>query len=98
GLGTLKVTWNTAGSDDTIEALAAGQADLVFADLVPFLIAADTSAGTPAEIRAIGAVAQRPYVLVTRNSAIRTIRDFTTADRIALPAPKVSGQAVMLEM
>jgi NitT/TauT family transport system substrate-binding protein len=98
GLGTLKVTWSTAASDDTIEALAAGQADLVFADPVPFLIAADAGAGTPAEIRAIGAVAQRPYVLVTRNSAIRTIRDFTAADRIALPAPKISGPAVMLEM
>lgn len=96
GLGAIKVTWSAPGSGDTIEALAAGQADVVFADLVPFLIAADAGAAT--EIRAIGAVAQRPYVLVTRNPAIRTIRDFTAADRIALPALKVSGPAVMLEM
>jgi NitT/TauT family transport system substrate-binding protein len=98
GLGAVKVIWSAPGSGDTIEALAAGQADLVFADLVPFLIAADAGAGTAAEIRAIGAVAQRPYVLVSRNPAIRTIRDFTAADRIALPALKVSGPAVMLEM
>src|SRR6185503_12188184 len=98
GLGAIKVAWSTRDSGDTIEALAAGQADLVVADLVPFLIAADAGAGTSAEIRAIGAVAQRPYVLVTRNPAIRTIRDFTAADRIALPALKVSGPAVMLEM
>ena len=98
GLRGLQVTWSTPGPADAIEALTAGQADLVFADLVPFLIAADASAGMPAEIRAIGAVAQRPYVLVTRNPAIRTIRDFTATDRIALPALKSSGPAVMLEM
>jgi len=98
GLRGLRVNWSTPGPGDAIEALAAGQADLVFADLVPFLIAADAGAGTPAEIRAIGAVAQRPYVLVTRNPALRTIRDLTATDRIALPALKLSGPAVMLEM
>jgi NitT/TauT family transport system substrate-binding protein len=98
GLGAIKVAWSTRDSGDTIEALAAGQADLAVTDVVPFLIAADAGTGTPAELRAIGAVNQRPYVLVTRNSAIRTIRDFTAADRIALPALKVSGPAVMLEM
>jgi NitT/TauT family transport system substrate-binding protein len=99
GLGTPKVIWNApSGPGEPTEALGAGQADLAFADLVPFLLAADASAGTPAEIKAVGAVAQRPYVLVTRNPAIRTIRDFTAADRIAVPATKVSGPAVMLEM
>jgi len=98
GLGAIKVVWSTRDSGDPIEALAAGQADLAVTDVVPFLIAADAGAGTPAELRAIGAVNQRPYVLVTRNPAIRTIRDFTAADRIALPALKVSGPAVMLEM
>ena len=98
GLRGLQVTWSVPGPGEPIDALAAGQADLVFADLVGFLIAADASAGTPAEIRGVGAVAQRPYVLVARNPAIRTIRDFTTADRIALPALNASGPAVMLEM
>src|SRR4029078_11078335 len=48
--------------------------------------------------RAVGAVAQRPYVVVTRNPAVRTIRDFGQADRIAVPALKLSGPAVMLDM
>jgi NitT/TauT family transport system substrate-binding protein len=98
GLPGLKVTWGAVGSGEAIEALAAGQADLVLADPAPFLISAEASLGTPAEIKAIGAVAQRPYVLVTRNPAIRTIRDFTANDRIALPAVKAAGPAVMLEM
>src|SRR5947199_3297934 len=36
--------------------------------------------------------------LNTRNPNIKSIRDFTDNDRIALPAPKVSVQAIMLEM
>jgi NitT/TauT family transport system substrate-binding protein len=98
GLRGLRVAWSTSRPGDPLAALAGGEADLVFADLVPFLIAAEGGVGAPAEFRAIGAVAQRPYVLVTRNPAIRTIRDFTANDRIAVPALKFSGPAVMLEM
>ncbi len=35
---------------------------------------------------------------MTRNPAIRTIRDFGPGDRIAVPALKLSGPAVMLDM
>ena len=98
GLGELSVKWAAPEGGDPMAALAAGQADLAMADLVPFLVAADAGAGSPAEVKALGAVAQRPYVLLTRNEAIRTIRDFGSADRIAVPAAKISGPAVMLEM
>src|SRR5437016_1550575 len=100
GLGTVTVTWSAPGSPgppgsiDPIQALAAGDSDLVAADLAPFLLAADATLGTPAEIRALGALAERPYVLVTRNPAVQTIRDFGAADRIALPALKTSGPAL----
>ena len=67
-------------------------------DLAPFLLAADAAAETPGEIRALGALAERPYVLVTRNPAVQTIRDFGAADRIAVPALKTSGPALMLQM
>ncbi len=46
----------------------------------------------------MGALAQLPYVLVTRNPAIHTIRDFAAADRIAVPALKISGPALMLQL
>ena len=39
-----------------------------------------------------------PYLLLSRNPAIATIRDFTTKDRIAVPALKTSLPAVLLEM
>jgi NitT/TauT family transport system substrate-binding protein len=114
GLGTVTVMWITpgsvpgktdpsgssgpSGSLDPIQALAAAESDLVAVDLAPFLLAADAAAGTPGEIRALGALAERPYVLVTRNPAVQTIRDFGAADRIAVPALKTSGPALMLQM
>jgi NitT/TauT family transport system substrate-binding protein len=98
GLGTVTVAWSAPGTTGPIEALAAGDSDLVAADLAPFLVAADATTGTPQEVRALGALAERPYVLVTRNRAVHTIRDFGPADRIAVPALKDSGPALMLEM
>jgi sulfonate transport system substrate-binding protein len=98
GLGTVKVTWSVPGEEGALAALASGDADLAAADLAPFLVAADATSGTPGEVRALGALAQRPYILVVRNPAIHTILDFGAHDRIAVPALKTSGPALMLEM
>jgi NitT/TauT family transport system substrate-binding protein len=98
GLGQVAVAWGAADRAAPTETLAAGQADFAAAELVPFLAAAQTEASGAATIRALGAVARRPYVLVARNPAIRTIRDFGPGDRIAVPALKLSGPAVMLDM
>jgi len=98
GLGTVRVIWSAPGQAGPIEALSAGDSDLVAVDLAPFLLAADATAGTPGEVRALGALAQLPYVLVTRNPAVHTIRDFGAADRIAVPELKISGPALMLEL
>jgi NitT/TauT family transport system substrate-binding protein len=39
-----------------------------------------------------------PFVLVTRNPKVKTIADFTGSDKIALPAVKLTGHALVLEM
>src|ERR1700722_12287498 len=75
GLGAVKVEWIAQGKTSPTEALAAGQADLAAAEVTSFVIAADTSAGTPGEVRALAALAERPYVLVARKDGINTIRD-----------------------
>ena len=97
GIAGVSVTWLTP-EKPAIEALAGDDGDLVAADLAAFLIAADATTGTPAEVRGIAALGQRPYVLVARNPAIKTIRDFGPKDRIAVPELKVSGPALMLEL
>ena len=58
----------------------------------------DKTFGTPSEVRAVCAVQSMPYVLTTRNPAVKTIADFTSADRIAVPTVKISGQAMALQM
>ena len=49
-------------------------------------------------VRGIVAMNRQPAYLTTRNPNIKSVRDFTDNDRIALPAPKVSVQAIMLQM
>src|SRR6266700_3930138 len=45
GLGTIKVTWSAPGQKGALDTLVAGESDLVAADLAPFILAADATAG-----------------------------------------------------
>jgi len=47
---------------------------------------------------AVSAINSMPLYLNSRNPAVKTIRDLTEKDKIALPAVKVSIQAVTLQM
>jgi NitT/TauT family transport system substrate-binding protein len=99
GLGAITVQWLSPSGGDPIVQLLAGQTDLAASlDLAEFVAAWDGRSDTPQEIRGLAALAQMPYLLLTRNPSIATIRDFTAKDRIALSTPKTSLPAVMLEM
>jgi len=50
------------------------------------------------DVKAVSAINSMPLFLNTRNPNVKTIRDFTEKDKIALPAVKVSIQAVTLQM
>jgi NitT/TauT family transport system substrate-binding protein len=50
------------------------------------------------DVKAVAAINSMPLYLNTRNAAVKTIKDFTDKDKIALPAVKVSIQAVTLQM
>lgn len=99
GLGAVTVEWRAPDeARPALEALAARQTDIAVVDLAPLLAAADAADPASGEVRGLAALAQRPYVLVSRKNSVHTIRDFTAADRIAVPALKISGPAVALEM
>ena len=49
-------------------------------------------------VRAVGALSSIPTYLNTNNPAIKSVKDFTRKDRIALPSVKVGVQAVVLQM
>lgn len=50
------------------------------------------------DVKGVAAINSMPLYLNTRNPAVKTIKDFTDKDKIALPAVKVSIQAVTLQM
>jgi NitT/TauT family transport system substrate-binding protein len=50
------------------------------------------------DVKAVSAINSMPLYLTTRNAEVKTIKDFTARDKIALPAVKVSIQAVTLQM
>ena len=50
------------------------------------------------DVKAVAAINSMPLYLNTRNPAVKSIKDFTDKDKIALPAVKVSIQAVTLQM
>ena len=48
------------------------------------------------DVKAVSAINSMPLYLNTRNPSVKTIKDFTDKDKIALPAVKVSIQACLL--
>ena len=99
GLGEVKTTWTQrAGPAAELDALLAGQADFIGPGVPTLATIWDKTVGTPQEARALIAMQSMPYVLVTRNPDVKTIKDFTDKDKIALPAVKVSSQAICLQM
>ena len=99
GLPSLKVEWTSvAGAIQQLDGLLAGQFDVITPGVPTLATIWDRTVGTARETRALCAMQSMPYVLITRNPAVRTIQDFTEKDRIALPAVKLTGHALALEM
>src|ERR1700738_2320944 len=95
----LKVSWTTlSNSSAMMEAIISGQMDFIAPGLPTLATMWDKTVGTQNEIRALSAVQSMPYVLVTRSPNIKPTRDFTEHDRIALPAVKLTGHAIALQM
>jgi NitT/TauT family transport system substrate-binding protein len=79
------------------EALIAGSVHLTAGGVGPLITVWDKTKGN-ADVRGVAAVSDVPMTVVTRNPKVKRLEDFTAEDRIALPAVKVSMQAVTLQM
>jgi NitT/TauT family transport system substrate-binding protein len=98
GLGKVTAIYSGMGTPTAIaDALLSGNVDVIGVGLPSFLTLWDKTRGTM-NVRGMMAMNRQPAYLNTRNPNIKSIRDFTDNDRIALPAPKVSVQAIMLQM
>ena len=99
GVPNLKVTYATFNGPDAMnDALLSGAVDIVSGGPPGLVIIWSKTHGTSREVRGVAGLARLPWLLNSRNPAVKTIRDFTAADKIALPSVKSSAQAVLLQM
>lgn len=99
GIPEVKVSWHTFNGPAAVnEALVSGNIDIASGGVPGLLVLWARTKGTPQEVRGIAALSSQPFLLNTRNAAVRTLADFKDSDRIAVPAVKVSVQAIMLQM
>jgi NitT/TauT family transport system substrate-binding protein len=94
----VKVGWvKFAGGNVMNDALLSGSPQFASGGVGPLVTLWARTRGN-LDVKAVGAINSMPIYLNTRNPSVRTIKDFTDKDRIALPAVKVSIQALMLQM
>ena len=99
GIADAKVSWFKFNGPTAVnEALISGNIDIGSGGVPGLLTLWARTKGTPQEVRGVAALSSQPFLLNTRNPAIKTIADFTDSDRIAVPAVKSSVQALTLQM
>ena len=96
GVPNLKVTWaSLSGGGAQTDALLSGNVDVVNTGVGNLLLLWDRTKGG---VKGIVANSALPLTLVTRNPNIKSLKDYTPNDRIAVPTLKVSTQAILLQM
>lgn len=99
GLADTKVTeLKIASGSAANDALLSGNADLVLGGLTGMYILADKTRGSPLEVRGAIAICDSPIYLTTINPRIKSITDFTDADRVSMPAAKGTTHSFVFEL
>lgn len=99
GLPELKVNWIVLnGAAPVNDALLSGSISFGAGAAPSLILLWDKTRATGDPVRGIASIAEMPTYLNTRNPAIKSIRDYTAQDRIALPSVKLSNAAIVLEM
>ncbi len=98
GLGDITVDWARFSSGAAMnEALISGNLDFASGGVGPLVTIVTKTKGN-LNVKGVSAINSMPLYLTTINPKVKTIKDFTDSDKIALPAVKVSIQAVTLQM
>ena len=99
GIPEVKVSWLTFNGPAAVnEALLSDTIDIASGGVPGLLLLWSKTKGTPQEVRGIAALSSQPFLLNSRDPNIKTIKDFKDTDKIAVPAIKVSVQAITLQM
>ena len=98
GLAASKVTWaKVAAGAAATDALLSGNLHFASGGTGPALILWDKTRGN-LDVRGVAALSSMPNLLITRNPKIKTIRDLTDKDRIAMAGAGSSVQTTYLQM
>lgn len=98
GLGDVNVEWAQFSSGTGMnEALISGNLDFASGGVGPLVTIVMRTRGN-LDVKGVSAINSMPLYLNTINPKVKTLKDFTDSDKIALPAVKVSIQAVTLQM
>ena len=100
GLGTVKVEWPTIDGGNLInDAMLSGALDIATLGVPAFLTLWAKAKGNPKlEVVGLSAMSLGSMYLNTRKAEIKSLRDFSESDRIAMPGIKTSYAAVILQM
>lgn len=97
GLGDIKTSWLTLGGGSVSnDALLSGNVDILGGGVGAFVTLWEKTRGG-LEVKSPGTLGSFPMLLNTNNPNIKSIKDFTDNDKIALPAVRISPQAVTLQ-
>ncbi|MCC6468990.1 MAG: ABC transporter substrate-binding protein [Alphaproteobacteria bacterium] len=98
GLGDIKASYKPVGAPAVLNDLLLGNSvDLIAAGTPPFIVLWDKTVGNIA-VKGVSTLNSQPSYLNTNKPNIKSLRDFTDKDKIALPSVKVSFQAIALQM
>ena len=98
GLDTQANYMQLSGGNTVNDALLSGTIHIATGGIPPMAIIWSRTQGSANEVKAISAKNSAPILLLTREPNIKTIADLSDKDRIAMPAAKVSGAAIILQM
>lgn len=98
GLGDIKVSWTKFAAGNIMnDALLSESLNFASGGVTPLITLWAKTRGN-LDVKGVVAMNSMPLYLNTRNPNVKSIKDFTDQDKIALPAVKVSFQAVHLQM
>jgi NitT/TauT family transport system substrate-binding protein len=98
GLGNTMVTWAKMGAGAAAnDALLSGSLHFAAGGTGPAIILWDSTRQN-LDVRGVAALSSMPNLIVSRNPAVKTIKDFTEKDRIAMAGAGSSVQTIYLQM
>jgi len=96
GLPGLKATYTTFGSGGAAtDALLSGNMDIVTTGASNMLLLWDRTKG---QVKGLAGSSATPMWLLSSNPAVKSLVDFKSSDKIAVPTVKVSSQAIILQI